>query len=119
VALGAAIGALLRWGLGRAGPGDHGFLWVTLGINVAGCFLLAALPAVGAVRRSPHLSVLLGPGILGGFTTVSAWAEESRDLAADGATGAAGVYVAATLASCLAAAVAGRLLVRSVTGPTK
>ena len=118
IALGAAVGALLRWWLGRAtAPSD--FPWVTFAINVVGCFLLASLPAMVAVRRSPHLAHLLGPGFLGGFTTVSAWAEESRDLAADGAVGAAAFYVAATLATCAAAAVAGRLLARSATGPAR
>ena len=118
VALGAAVGALLRWWLGLATSEAH-VPWTTFTINVVGCFLLAALPAAGAVRRSPHLLLLLGPGFLGGFTTVSAWAEESRDLAADGAVGAAGFYVVATLATCVVAAVAGRLLAGSSHGPAR
>lgn len=116
VALGAAAGALLRWWLGLA-TSDADFPWVTLAINVSGCFLLAALPALHAVRRSPHLPLLLGPGFLGGFTTVSAWAEETRGLAADGEAAAAGFYVVATLATCVVAAVAGRLLAGSAGGP--
>ena len=118
VALGAAVGALLRWWLGRA-TADTDVPWVTLAINVGGCFLLAALPAVVAVRRSPHLPLLLGPGFLGGFTTVSSWTEESRALAVDGAVGAAGFYVVATLATCVVAAVAGRLLAGSSHGPAR
>lgn len=117
VALGAAAGALLRWWLGRHQPSAGDVPWMTLAINVAGCFVLAALPAIRAVRRSPHLSVLLGPGFLGGFTTVSTWAQESRGLAAGGSPGTAAFYVGVTLASCLAAAVAGRLVARSIVGP--
>ncbi|HXH77346.1 fluoride efflux transporter FluC [Nocardioides sp.] len=117
VALGAAVGALLRWGLGRHDSPGPEVPWVTLAINAGGCFALAALPAIGAVRRSPHLSVLLGPGLLGGFTTVSTWAEESRGLASEGAPGTAAFYVGLTLASCLTAAVAGRLFARSIVGP--
>jgi CrcB protein len=117
VAVGAAAGALFRWWLGRHGSSGPDVPWMTLAINVGGCFTLAALPAIRAVRRSPHLSVLLGPGVLGGFTTVSTWAEQSRGLASDGAPGTAAFYVGVTLSSCLAAAVAGRLLARSIAGP--
>ncbi len=113
VGVGAAAGALARWWLGQHDDGT-GFGWTTLGINIVGCFVLACLPAVRAVRRSPRLSLLLGPGLLGGFTTVSAWADETRALAIDGEVGAAGLYVAATLAGCVGAAVAGRVLVSSV-----
>ena len=84
VALGGAAGALLRWGLAESVDAAAAFPWVTFAINVAGCFVLAALPAVGAVRRSPGWTLFLGPGVLGGFTTVSSWAHESRALAADG-----------------------------------
>jgi CrcB protein len=119
VALGGAAGALLRWWLGRHGTAGSDVPWVTFAINVVGCFALAALPAVGAVRRSPHLTGLFGPGLLGGFTTVSSWAEESRELAGEGAVWAGAFYVTATLAACLAAAVAGRLLARSAMGPAR
>lgn len=117
VALGAAAGAALRWWLGQQGPARPALPWMTLAINGAGCFALASLPAIPAVRRSPHLCVLLGPGLLGGFTTVSTWAEESRALAADGAPERAAIYVVLTLASCLAAAALGRRLARSIAGP--
>ena len=118
VALGAGVGSLLRWWLGSA-VGETGFPWATMAINISGCFLLAAMPAVSALRRWPSLLVLLGPGLLGGFTTVSTWALESRELAADGNTAAAGSYVAATLLACLGAAAAGRLVVRLAPGPVR
>lgn len=114
VAAGGATGALLRWAIGElAGPAD-GFAWATFAINVVGCFVLAALPAVGAAGRSPRWTLFLGPGLLGGFTTVSSWAHESRALAADGDVVLAGTYVGATLLACLIAATAGRLLTRGV-----
>lgn len=103
MALGGAVGAVLRWLLGELAPADPAFPWTTFAINVTGAFLLALLPAVAAVRSRPHLTLLLGPGLLGGFTTLSAYAEEGRALLADGSTGLAGAYLLGTLAACVAA----------------
>ncbi|WP_310528275.1 CrcB family protein [Nocardioides sp.] len=113
VALGGATGALLRWGLGEAVDPGTALPWVTFAINVAGCLALAAMTGVGAIRRSPVRTLFLGPGVLGGFTTVSSWAEETRSLAADGDVALAGLYLTGTLAACLAAAAAGRRLART------
>jgi CrcB protein len=110
VAVGGALGAVARWALGEAFPDGSGFPWTTLGINVAGSFVLALLPAVPAVRRHRTLALGLGPGVLGGFTTLSTYAEQSRSLLADGRGLLAASYVLGTLAVCLAAvAVAHRL----------
>jgi CrcB protein len=49
------------------------------------------------------LPPLLGPGLLGGFTTLSTYAEQARALAAAGRTALAGAYVLGTLAACLVA----------------
>lgn len=102
VALGGAIGALLRWWLGEAVPDGGGFPWTTFAINVSGSLVLALLPALSAVRRRPALVAALGPGVLGGYTTLSAYSEETRALLADDriATGAA--YALGTLVACLA-----------------
>jgi CrcB protein len=110
VALGGALGALARWAAGQAVPDGHGFPATTLVVNVVGSFLLAALPAVAAVRRRPRLTLFLGTGLLGGFTTFSTYAEQSRSLVATGSPGLAAAYVVGTLAACLLAAVAGRAL---------
>lgn len=107
VAVGAAAGATLRWGLGVAFPTPD-FPWTTLAINVSGAFALGVLPVV--VRRSHAAALALGPGLLGGFTTVSTWALQVRDLAADDRAGLAGLYLGVTLAAGLTAAHLGRLL---------
>lgn len=111
VALGGALGACLRHLLNLEAPDLPGvFPWTTFGINVVGCFLLALLPASAAVRRNPLLPPLLGTGVLGGFTTLSAYSEQTRALYADGHTGLAGLYLVGTFAVCLAGvAVADRL----------
>lgn len=109
VAAGGAIGAVLRWGVDTAAP-DTLFPWPTLAINVVGAFALATLPALAVVRRSRRVALAVGPGLLGGFTTVSAWAGQVRDLADSGHADLAGLYLAVTLAAGLGAAALGQLI---------
>jgi CrcB protein len=107
VAVGGAAGALLRAALTTLTPDTGGrFPWTVFGINVVGCLLLAALPRLTAVRRRPLLPPLLGTGVLGGFTTLSTYAEQSRALVADGHPALAAAYVQGTLAACLLAVLA-------------
>lgn len=110
VSLGGLSGALLRWQLGVLLPDGGGFPWTTFGINVVGSFLLAALPALAFVRRHALLPPLLGTGVLGGFTTLSAYAEQGRALLAGGETLLAAGYLAGTLAACVAAVLLADLL---------
>ena len=114
VALGGAIGALLRWGLGTALPDPGSQVpWTTLGINVLGSFLLALLPASRSVAAHPLLPLLLGTGVLGGFTTLSTYSDQARSLLAAGRPALAAAYVVGTLALCLlAVAAASRLVAR-------
>lgn len=113
VALGGAAGACLRAGLTDAFPTDGAAIpWATFAINVLGSFLLAALPVLAAVRRQPLLPPLLGTGVLGGFTTLSAWSDQSRALLAEGHAGLAGAYVVGTIAACVLAVMAGDAISR-------
>lgn len=111
VAVGGALGALARWGLTEAFPSaPDAFPWATFAINVVGSFALALLPALAVVRRRRELAVALGPGVLGGFTTMSAYSEQARALLAADRVAVAGLYLAGTLAACLlAVAVASHL----------
>jgi CrcB protein len=62
------------------------------------------------VRNRPLLTAGLGPGLLGGYTTLSTYAEQGRALLADGRAGLAAAYLLGTLAACLVAVtLAGRL----------
>lgn len=103
VSLGGLLGALLRWGAGVLLPDGSGIPWTTFAINVLGSFLLAALPALAVVRRHPVLPVFLGTGVLGGFTTLSAYADQGRALLASGDAVLGMAYLAGTLAACLLA----------------
>ena len=110
VALGGAVGAMARWGLGEWVPDGAGFPWTTFAINVGGSFLLAALPALASVRRHRIVAVALGPGVLGGFTTLSAYAVQDRALIDAGRPALAAAYLLGTLAACLVAVHVGYLL---------
>lgn len=109
VAVGGTLGALLRWALTEVVPDGGGIPWTTFAINVAGCFVLGVLPRL--VRRAPHdVGLALGPGLLGGFTTFAAYADQARALVASGQAGLAAAYVVGTVAACLAAAALGHCL---------
>ncbi|MDP9396979.1 MAG: CrcB family protein [Actinomycetota bacterium] len=108
VAVAGALGALCRYAVGLA-AGSAAFPWATLAINVAGSFLLAALLAVAPVPRG-DVTVALGTGFLGAFTTFSTFSVETLALLRDGRAGAAAAYVAASMVLGVAAAGAGWLV---------
>lgn len=104
VAVGAAVGAVARWGLTEAFPAEvDTFPYATFAINVVGSFALALLPGLAVVRRRQLLVVGLGPGLLGGFTTLSAYSEQTRALLQHDRAGVAALYLVGTLAACLVA----------------
>ena len=113
VAVGGAVGSVLRYATALVLPGsDGGWPWATLIVNVAGAFalgwLLEALARRG--RETPRLRrlrLLLGTGLLGGFTTYSSLALETERLLAGGHAGVAVAYAGVTLAAGTVAAVAG------------
>lgn len=100
---GGVVGSLARWGLTEWFPVTDGFPTTVFWVNVVGCALLAALPALAAVRRTPWLGVFLGTGVLGGFTTMSAASEQTVVLLEREQVGTALAYAAGTLAAALAA----------------
>jgi CrcB protein len=101
VALGAAVGAPLRFVLASRLDGD--FPWGTLAVNVAGSFLLGLF---SALALTDHAIALLGTGFCGGLTTYSAFAVQS----VRGGPRLGAAYVVVTVAGCLAMATLGHLL---------
>jgi CrcB protein len=102
-AAGGIIGALARAGLTDWFPVGSGFPWTVFAINVAGSALLAGLPALDVVRRTPWLGVFLGTGVMGGFTTMSAASAETVSLFEHDRTGTGIAYIAGTLVVALLA----------------
>lgn len=105
-AVGGAVGALARAGLTDWFEVGEGFPWPVFAINLVGSALLAALPALAAVRRTPWLGVFLGTGVLGGFTTMSAASAETVVLFENDRTGLGIAYLGGTLAAALVAVAA-------------
>ena len=101
VAFGGALGSWLRFAVGRLLPmGNGAFPWATLTVNVAGSFamgLLAGWLARDASGDGESWRLLLGVGLLGGFTTFSAFSLEVVKLAQRGTFGMAGVYMLLSL----------------------
>lgn len=111
VALGGVIGAMGRFGIAVGWPASAGtFPWATFATNVVGCALIGALMVLITEVWTAHRLVrpFVGTGILGGFTTFSAYSVEVERLVAEGAaqTGLAllvAMPVAALVATWLAA----------------
>lgn len=117
VALGGAVGASARYLTGAAalrlmGPG---FPWGTLVVNVLGSFLMGVLVVALAQLQTTRLSPFLMTGLLGGFTTFSAFSLDAVSLWERGAVAQAVSYVAASVVLSLTALVAGLFLARSLT----
>jgi fluoride exporter len=111
VAAGGAIGAVARYQAGLAWPTvPGGFPWTTLLVNVVGSLAIGALlTAVTARRRAAHplLRPFLATGVLGGFTTFSAFALDTAALAREGRFGLAASYLVLTCLGAIAGALAG------------
>jgi len=117
VAVGTAVGATARWGVGELGgldPTLGEFPWATLLVNVAGCFLIG----VAAARLSGLARVGVATGVLGGFTTMSAFAVEANQLADANEPVFAAVYVVASMALGVGAAWLARQLATPRAGTT-
>lgn len=114
VALGGALGASLRWGVGLGvlrlvGPG---FPVATLAINVLGSLLMGAFAMLAARRGMSHLAPFAMTGVLGGFTTFSAFSLETVTLLERGRVGAAASYVALSVGLSIGALMLGAALAR-------
>ncbi len=111
ICLAGALGTGARYGAALASVRlfGAGIPWGTLFVNVVGSFLLAAIAVLGAQSGglSPTAKLVFGTGFCGGFTTYSAFNQETFTYLQDGAVGRAALYVVGTVAVCLLAGLAG------------
>ena len=117
VALGGAIGASLRWLMGVAilrvtGPSD--FPVAILSANVVGSFLMGVFVVAAAHKGLTHLSPFVMTGLLGGFTTFSAFSLETMTLIERGAMGQATLYITLSVGLSVGGLALGLLLARGV-----
>ncbi|MGB0496959.1 MAG: fluoride efflux transporter CrcB [Rubricella sp.] len=112
VALGGALGAMLRYGavtgIGRLT--GAGFPWGTLTVNVLGSFLMG-IAAVVLMHRGAAAPFVMA-GVLGGFTTFSAFSLDAMRLIEAGRIGAATAYMGGSVLACVVALALGLALAR-------
>lgn len=117
VALGGAIGAVLRYlsGIGMIRLFGYGaFPLPILTVNIVGSFLMGVFVVAAAHRGLTHLSPLVMTGLLGGFTTFSAFSLEAVTLYERGDVGQAALYVSLSVAGSIGALMAGLWLARGI-----
>ena len=118
VFLGGGLGAALRYGLNSGVPRVLGaqFPWATLIINIVGCFAVGLIAAWFVLRPSlaSEWRLFLITGILGGFTTFSAFSLDFAQLFERGDTGQAFAYATASVVISILACFAGLMLVRAL-----
>ncbi|MDG1288802.1 MULTISPECIES: fluoride efflux transporter CrcB [Lentibacter] len=114
VALGGALGASARYlvGVGAVRLLGHGFPWATLVVNVLGSLAMGALVVLLAQKDATRLAPLLMTGLLGGFTTFSAFSLDAVTLYERGQVGAAAGYVAVSVVFSIGALFAGMTLMK-------
>lgn len=116
VAAGGAIGASARYSVATFVVSTAKFPWATLCVNVIGC-LLAGIIGTWFLMRAPvsiNMQLLVTTGILGGFTTFSAFSLETLRLAESGQWSLAGANVVINMLGSLIAVYCGWLLARAV-----
>ena len=119
IALGGAVGSLLRYMLGGAVQrmSASGFPIGTMFVNVSGCFVIGILVRqFMSMQLSPDLRALLIVGFCGGFTTFSTFSAETLGLIEGGEYTRATGYVVLSVGLCLAATLAGMTTMRLIAG---
>ncbi|SVE12341.1 uncharacterized protein METZ01_LOCUS465195, partial [marine metagenome] len=105
VGLGGALGAMARYLVGQLAQRllGTGFPWGTLAANISGCFLIGIAYGLlqTAEASTPRLFIIVG--VLGGFTTFSAFGYETLDLLKENGAGPAAANVGLQIAAGLSA----------------
>lgn len=115
IALGGALGSVARyWVAALAAPYSRDLPWGTVGINVAGSFLIGVFGTLtlqsGRYPAPDWLRLFVMVGVCGGFTTFSSFSLQTLDLLRAGAVARALANVALSVLLCLAAVAAGHAL---------
>lgn len=116
VFVGGGMGAVLRHGVNRASLAYLGasFPYGTMFVNIVGSLLMGALAQLFLAKagEGQELRLFLATGVLGGFTTFSAFSLEAATMWQRGAFQALGAYVVGSVLLSIGAVFAGMALVR-------
>ena len=105
-------GVMARYGITKMTLHTESLLWATVGINIAGSFLLGLLAAEHWFSRDMREAI--GVGFLGGFTTFSTFSVQIVLEVDAGRSDRAALYLATSVIGGLAAATAGYALGRKI-----
>jgi fluoride exporter len=97
VALGGVLGSLARFAIEQSAPLVHSTIWATFVVNLVGCFAIGLVAARLTPTTPPWVHVFFVTGLLGGFTTFSAFATEVVITVNGSEFGTALLYMGATL----------------------
>jgi fluoride exporter len=120
VAVGGALGSMARYWVGGLAPRlfGEGFPYGTLVVNLVGSFLIALVMGVSlnSTLIPVNLRIFLATGVIGGFTTYSAFNYETLALLQQRLWLTGGLNIAATLLGCLVSGFLGFALARLLVG---
>ncbi len=118
VALGGALGSLLRYSLAGTiqSAAWPGYPWGIFVVNITGGFFMGLITELSALKLnvSPELRAFLTVGILGGYTTFSTYSLDSALLIERGAWMSATLYIVGSAVLSILALFAGMWLVRAI-----
>ncbi len=116
VAVGGAIGASLRFaaGLWVARMALPGLPWAMMSVNIVGSFLMGAFAIWSLARGHEVLNPFVMTGLLGGFTTFSAFSLEAMNLIEGGHAAEALLYIALSVGLSIGALALGFWVMRGV-----
>ncbi len=107
VAIGGALGAMLRYSLNYL-PVSTAFPFKTMIANIVGSFIIGVIAGVADIKGvDERLSLLLKVGFCGGFTTFSTFSLETMTLIEKGDWGVAAIYATTSVIVCVLSCVAG------------
>ena len=111
----AGLGGMARHAVNMAAARlGFAFPWGTFAVNVAGSFLMGVLAAWFASRTGvpQHVKLFLTTGVLGGFTTFSAFSLDASLMWEKGAIGQLALYAGGSVLLSVAGLFAGMVVVR-------
>jgi len=120
VALGSAIGGVLRYAISRAmEPVSGGIPWGTVVVNIVGCFVIGYFGTLtlagGRFAEPPEVRIFVMVGVCGGFTTFSSFSLQTFELLRTGRWGLALGNLLISVVVCLIAVAAGHRLAQRST----